>query len=141
MSEKLAPRTPPAPTPDPSTRAFWEAAREGRLLIGRNTKTGKVHYPPRPVCPFDDEGEVEFVAASGRGTIYSYSHMHAKTPYVIAYVELAEGPRMMTNIVDCDPAALRVGLPVRLVFVPSEDPAQPIPMFTPAEEKSDHAHA
>ncbi|MFC7554587.1 zinc ribbon domain-containing protein [Pseudoroseomonas wenyumeiae] len=42
--------------PDPSTRAFWDAAREGKLLIGRNIRTGRVHYPPRPVCPFDDEG-------------------------------------------------------------------------------------
>ncbi|KAA2214054.1 Zn-ribbon domain-containing OB-fold protein [Teichococcus oryzae] len=141
MGEKLPHRTPPAPTPDPSTRAFWDAAREGKLLIGRNTKTGKAHYPPRPVCPFDDEGEVEYVAASGRGSLYTYSHMHAKTPYVIAYVELEEGPRIMTNIVDCDPTTLRVGQKVRLVFVPSEGEGQPIPMFTPAEENPGHAHA
>jgi hypothetical protein len=131
MSEQTARRVPPSPTPDPSTLAFWDAAREGKLLIGRNTRTGKAHYPPRPICPFDDEGEVELVPASGRGTIYTYSVMRAKTPYVIAYVELAEGPRVMTNIVDCDFEALRVGQPVRLTFVESEG-GQPIPMFTPA---------
>jgi uncharacterized OB-fold protein len=132
MSEALPRRVPPSPTPDPSTRAFWDAAREGKLLIGRNTKTGKTHYPPRPICPFDDEGEVEYVPVSGTGTIYTYSIMRAKTPYVIAYVELAEGPRIMTNIVDCDPEALQVGQKVRLTFVPSEGDGQPIPMFTPA---------
>jgi uncharacterized OB-fold protein len=131
MSEQTQARVPPSPTSDPSTRVFWDAARDGKLLIGRNTKTGKVHYPPRPVCPFDDEGEVEYVPASGKGTIYTYSVMRAKQPYVIAYVELVEGPRIMSNIVDCDFEALKVGQPVRLIFVTSEG-GQPIPMFTPA---------
>ena len=132
MSEQTPQRVPPSPTPDPSTRGFWEAAKQGKLLIGRNTKTGKVHYPPRPICPFDDEGEVEYVPASGEGTIYSFSVMRAKIPYAIAYVELAEGPRMMTNIVNCDFNALRVGQKVKLTFVPSEGDGQPVPMFTPA---------
>ena len=127
----MADRVPPSPVPDPSTLGFWAAAREGRLLLGRNTATGRVHYPPRPVCPFDDEGAVEYVPASGAGTIYTFSIMRAKVPYAIAYVELAEGPRMMTNIVGCDLDALRIGQPVRLTFVESED-GQPVPMFTPA---------
>lgn len=131
MSETPARRVPPSPVPDPSTQGFWEAAREGRLLIGRNAATGRHHYPPRPICPFDDEGEVEYVPASGAGTIYTFSVMRAKVPYVIAYVELAEGPRIMTNIVDADIEALRIGQPVRLTFVESEG-GQPIPMFTPA---------
>ena len=131
MSEATPARVPPSPVPDPSTLAFWQAAREGQLLLGRNTKTGRFHYPPRPVCPFDDEGEVEYVPAGGRGAIYTFSVMRVKAPYVIAYVELEEGPRVMTNIVDCDREALRIGQPVRLVFVDSEG-GQPIPMFTPA---------
>lgn len=124
-------RIPPSPVPDPSTIAFWQAAREGRLLIGRNTKTGRVHYPPRPVCPFDDEGAVEYVPASGRATLYTYSVMRAKVPYVIGYAELEEGPRVLTNIVGADPGALRIGQPLRLTFMDSEG-GQPIPMFTPA---------
>ncbi|MCR0985757.1 Zn-ribbon domain-containing OB-fold protein [Roseomonas populi] len=131
MSETSARRVPPGPTPDPSTRAFWDAARDGKLLIGRNARTGRFHYPPRPIDPFDDEGEVELVPASGLGTIYTFSVMRTKVPYVIAYVELEEGPRIMTNIVGCDIAALQVGQPVRLVFERSED-GQAIPMFTPA---------
>ncbi|MFC7554588.1 Zn-ribbon domain-containing OB-fold protein [Pseudoroseomonas wenyumeiae] len=76
---------------------------------------------------------MEYVPASGKGTIYTFSIMRAKTPYVIAYVELAEGPRIMTNIVHCDMAALQVGQPVRLTFVDSEA-GQPVPMFTPLED-------
>jgi len=124
-------RIPPSPTPDPSTRAFWHAASEGRLLIGRNTRTGRVHYPPRPVCPFDDEGDVEYVPASGRATLYTYSVMRAKTPYIIAYVELEEGPRILTNIVGSGPDKLRIGQPLRLTFVESEG-GQLVPMFAPA---------
>lgn len=131
MSEQTPKRVPPSPTPDVSTKPFWDAARDGKLLIGRNTKTGKVHYPPRPICPFDDEGEVEFVPASGEGTIYTFSIMRAKIPYAIAYVELAEGPRIMTNIVDCDFDRIEVGQKVRVTFVPSEGDGQPVPMFKP----------
>ncbi|WP_043832942.1 Zn-ribbon domain-containing OB-fold protein [Muricoccus aerilatus] len=124
-------RIPPSPTPDPSTLAFWEGAWNGQLLIGRNTKTGRVHYPPRPVCPFDDEGAVELVPASGRATLYTFSITRAKTPYVVAYAELEEGPRVLTNIVDCDFAALRIGQTLRLTFIETEG-GQPLPVFTPA---------
>ncbi len=69
---------------------------------------------------------------SGRGTIYSYSVMRrAPVPYAIAYVTLEEGVTMMTNIVDCDFDALRIGQPVRVVFKPT-DGGPPVPMFTPA---------
>ncbi|WP_419895824.1 Zn-ribbon domain-containing OB-fold protein [Roseomonas sp. USHLN139] len=125
-------RIPPAPTPDPSTQAFWDAAREGKLLLGRNTKTGKLHYPPRPVCPFDDEGEVELVPAKGAGTIYSFSIMRAKVPYAIAYVELEEGPRMMTNIIGAAFDSIRIGQKVTLQFQPTDGDGPPVPMFTPA---------
>ena len=70
--------------------------------------------------------------ASGRGTVYTYSVMRrAPVPYCIAYVTLAEGPTMMTNIVDCDLDTVRIGQAVRLVFKPSEG-GPPVPMFTPA---------
>ncbi|WBV42806.1 Zn-ribbon domain-containing OB-fold protein [Pseudoroseomonas cervicalis] len=128
MSERI----PPAPVGDPSTQRFWDAARQGRLLIGRNTKTGQTHYPPRPFCPFSDEGEVEWIEVSGEGTVYSFSIMRAKTPYAIAYVELAEGPRMMTNIVGCDFDAVKIGMKVKLAFRDTEGDGPPVPMFTPA---------
>jgi uncharacterized OB-fold protein len=70
--------------------------------------------------------------ASGHGTIYSYSvFRRAPIPYVIAYVTLAEGPTMMTNIVDCDLDAIRIGQAVRVAFKPT-DGGPPVPMFAPA---------
>ena len=120
-----------APQPNPETEAFWKAAAEGRLMIGKCTACLKVHYYPRAVCPFCFNGKTELQQASGNGTIYTYSVMRrTPIPYAIAYVTLSEGPTMMTNIVDCDLDKIRIGQSVRLVFKPSEG-GPPVPMFTP----------
>ena len=101
-------------------------------MIGKCNACGKVHYYPRARCPFCFSGRTELQQASGNGTIYTYSVMRrAPIPYAIAYVTLAEGPTMMTNIVDCDLDSIRIGHPVRLVFKDSEG-GPPVPMFTPA---------
>ena len=82
------------------------------------------------LCPFCFSDETEWREAAGTGTIYSFSVMRrAEMPYAIAYVTLAEGPTMMSNIVDCDLDAIRIGQRVRLVFKPAEN-GQPVPMFT-----------
>jgi uncharacterized OB-fold protein len=122
----------PAPQANPETKAFWDAAAQGKLLIKRCTACGGAHYYPRALCPFCDSDSTEWVTASGAGTIYSYSVMRrAETPYAIAYVTLDEGVTMMTNIVDCDLDRIRIGQRVRLVFTPTEGGA-PVPTFTPA---------
>jgi uncharacterized protein len=122
----------PAPLPNPETKPFWEAAAEGRLLLKRCRSCEEIHYYPRAQCPFCGSGETEWRPASGAGTIYSYSVMRrADVPYAIAYVTLDEGVTMMTNLVDCDLDAIRVGQRVRLVFKPSEG-GPPVPAFTPA---------
>ncbi len=122
----------PAPPVNPETKPFWDAAAQGKLLIKKCTACGEMHFYPRSICPFCFSSNTEWVEASGLGTVYTYSVMRrAPMPYAIAYVELAEGPRMMTNIVDCDLDQIRVGQNVRLVFKPSEG-GPPVPMFTPA---------
>jgi len=122
-----------APKPNPETQAFWDAAAQGRFLIRRCTACGKAHWYPRKTCPFCWGEKTEWVEASGRGTIYSYSVMRrAAEPYVVAYVTLAEGPTMLTNLVDCDFDALAIGQEVRLKFSPSEA-GPPVPTFTIAE--------
>jgi hypothetical protein len=122
----------PAPVPNPETKPFWESAEEGRLLLKRCRSCGEVHYYPRAYCPFCGSGETEWQPASGGGTIYSYSVMRrAEAPYAIAYVTLDEGVTMMTNLVDCDLDAIRIGQRVRLVFKPTEG-GPPVPAFTPA---------
>jgi uncharacterized protein len=124
-------RTIPAPQPNPETRAFWEGAAQGRLLIKSCRSCGEVHYYPRALCPFCFSDATEWQTASGRGTIYAYSVMRrAEVPYAIAYVTLDEGVSMMTNIIDCDLGTVRIGQRVRVVFKPT-DGGPPVPMFTP----------
>ena len=122
----------PAPAVTPETKPFWDAAAAGRLVIKQCTACGQLHHYPRSICPFCGSDATEWRPASGLGTIYTYSVMRrVPEPYAIAYVTLEEGPRMMTNIVDCDLDAIRVGQAVRVVFKPSEG-GPPVPMFMPA---------
>ena len=125
-------RTIPAPQPSPETQAYFDAASQGTLVIKKCTACGQVHHYPRALCPFCGSDRTEWTPVSGRGTVYSYSVMRrASPPYAIAYVTLAEGPTMMTNIVDCDLDQIRIGQVVTVVFKPS-DGGPSVPMFTPA---------
>jgi uncharacterized OB-fold protein len=133
------------PTIDAASAPYWEAARQGRLLIAECAACGKVHHYPRPFCPFCWSEDVRPVAADGTGTLYTYSTVYVndlmpfkeRLPYVAAIVELAEGPRLMTTIEGADPADLRVGMPVTAAFRPVDDadPDSPyLTIFTPSEE-------
>lgn len=123
----------PAPLTLPDTQAYWDAANEGRLMIKRCDDCGEPHHYPRDVCPFCMSTRTSWLACSGKGTVYSYSTMRrGDLVYTLAYVTLDEGPTMMTNLVDCDPASLGVGQAVRAVFKPAEN-GQAVPMFTPAQ--------
>jgi uncharacterized protein len=112
MSERLF----PAPLVDAESKPFHDAAAEGRFLIRRCGACGKAHWYPRAQCPFCF-GATDWVAASGSGTVYSYSTLHAaKPPYTIAYVTLDEGPTVLTNLVNYDAVDLSVGMTVTAVF-------------------------
>jgi uncharacterized OB-fold protein len=127
------------PTPDFETQAFWDAAREQRLLIRHCDACGEYHFYPRPFCPACWSREVEWVEASGRATLYTWSVVHSndlppfpdRVPYVAAVVDLEEGPRMMTNVVDCEFAALRVGMALAVRYRETTDTIT-IPVFAPA---------
>lgn len=125
------------PTRDELTEPFWAAAREGRLLAPRSTATGELHWPPRlPVSAAGDG--VEWTELSGEGTVFSYSvvnrssHAYPPTPYVLALVELREGITMITNIVDVDPGAVHIGMPVRVTFE-EIDAETALPVFIPSQ--------
>ena len=130
----------PLPVPTPETRRYWEAARRHQLELPRCRRCGHPFFYPRASCPRCLSGDLEWVAASGRGTLHTFTVVYRGarafplgTPYVIAIVELAEGPRLMTNLVDVepDPARLRIGMPVEVVFADvSADVA--LPRFRPA---------
>lgn len=120
------------PEANPDTKPFFDAAAAGRFVVRKCTACNQVHWYPRALCPFCFSDKLEWVPASGKGTIYSFSVMkRAEVPYAIAYITLEEGPAMMTNIVDCDFDSLRIGLPVRLVFRKTEG-GPPMPTFAPA---------
>jgi uncharacterized protein len=130
---QISSRPIPAPEPNPETQPFWDAAARGELLIRRCNSCGEAHYYPRSICPFCASDDTAWEKASGTGVVYSFSVMRQTSiPYVIAYVTLAEGPTMITNIVDVDSEAVRIGQKVRLMFLPSEG-GPPVPAFRPAD--------
>src|ERR1700712_1147499 len=112
------------PTVDDDSRVYWDAYREKRFLIAKCGACDRVHHYPRPICPFCWSDDVSPSEASGRATLYTYSTVFVndlapfkeRLPYVAAMVELDEGPRVMTTVVGCDPADLRVGMALTVDF-------------------------
>jgi len=127
------------PTPTPETKHYWKGAREGKLLLQKCESCTKAYFPPRPFCPACGSRDVAVVQSSGRASLYSYAIHHRsvpgfKAPYAIAVVTLEEGPRMMTNIVDCPqtPEALQLDMPLEVTFL-EIDEALALPVFRPVE--------
>jgi uncharacterized OB-fold protein len=113
------------------SKAFWEGAAQGKLLLPRCRACGQAHYHPRSFCPHCFSDRLDTVEASGRGTIYTYSVMRrAAPPYAIAYVRLEEGPVMLSRIVDADADAIRCDQPVRLAFRAAPG-GEAVPVFAP----------
>ncbi|WP_088156148.1 Zn-ribbon domain-containing OB-fold protein [Achromobacter xylosoxidans] len=115
---------------NPETLPFWEAAAQGRLVLPRCRACGQCHWYPRGICPLCGSASLDWVDAQGSGTLYSFSVMRASAqPYAIAYVQLAEGPLLLTNIVDCDLDRLRIGQAMRAAFRPAPE-GRCSPVFT-----------
>ena len=114
----------PLPRIDEESRGFWEALARHELYFQRCRACHTARFPPRAVCPACLSSATEWIRASGRGTVYTFTVTHQNPapgfrealPYVLAIVELAEGPRIMTNIVGCAPDSVRIGMPVEVVF-------------------------
>jgi uncharacterized OB-fold protein len=127
------------PTIETETRPFWDAAKNGQLLLGKCNGCATVHYYPRPMCPKCWSEDVSMVPASGRGEVYTYSTVYVndlppfntRVPYIAAQVDLEEGVRITTNIVECEVADLEIGMPVELRFQAISDDVT-IPVFAPA---------
>ena len=118
----------PSVHPNLETQQFWDATEREQLLLPRCTACEVVIWYPREHCPACGSKDIEWFAASGRGTVYSFTitrrmpgRWGKAAPFVLAYVELDEGPRIMTNIVDCDPETVAVDQPVEVVFHPTEE--------------------
>lgn len=118
------------PVSSPETEEFWTAARDGRLAVRCCRSCKRFHYYPRTMCPHCFSDQTEWRDAKGTGSIHVFSVMrHAPVPYAIAYVELDEGPLMISNIVNCDFDALRIGQRVKLCFADFE--GGKLPVFEP----------
>ena len=130
----------PLPQPTPETQHFWDGCRDGELRLQRCKSCDHTYFPPRDFCPACSAREVEVVKASGKATLYSYIINHrprpdfGEEPHSIAVVQLEEGPRMMTNIVDCPqtPEALELDMPLEVTFEKATDEIS-LPKFRPAK--------
>ena len=127
----------PAPAINVETKAFWDATLQGKLLLPRCNDCQTVIWYPRAICPECSSFNIGWIEASGRGSVYSYTINrrgqgdYRDLAYVLAYVELQEGPRVLTNIVGCDPESVSVGQPVEVVFA-ATSAAAALPRFKPA---------
>jgi uncharacterized OB-fold protein len=116
------------PAPDNASRHYWQSAAEGRLVIQRCTSCGVHQFYPRAMC-VSCAGETEWVEASGRGTLHTFTIIRqnrspafaALSPYAVGIVELDEGVRMMSNIVECDVEQLEVGMALEVLLLQAAD--------------------
>jgi uncharacterized OB-fold protein len=128
----------PLPRVDEESRGWWEALARHELYFQRCRDCGTKRLYPRALCPTCLSSATEWVRAKGRGTVYTFTVTHQnqapgfreELPYVLAVVQLDEGPKLMTNVVGCPPDAVQVGMPVEVVF---EDvtPEITLPKFRP----------
>lgn len=122
------------PIPDSESEAFWTSIADGKLMLRRCTECRRFHYYPRTNCPYC-WGETEWVQASGEGVIFASTTVrrmglppfNKRVPYNLSIVELAEGPRMLTNVVGC-PVQDAV-IDAKVTFSPSQDEDRWMPTF------------
>lgn len=128
----------PRPQPTPETQHFWDGTRAGEIRLQRCDACAHTYFPPRPFCPACGGRKVSVFKASGRAWLHSYVIHHRAVPgftppYAIAVVQLEEGPRMMTNIVECPqtPEALQLDMALEPAFERLDDEIT-LPLFRPA---------
>jgi uncharacterized OB-fold protein len=126
--------TPSAPLIAPENREFWQAAAAGRLLLRYCLACARPHWYPRAICPRCFAAHTEWRPASGSGLLYSYTVVNGVPPVIPAYVQLQEGVTLLSWLVHCDPAQVRIGMPVSATFVNSAQ-GQAVPVFQPAADR------
>jgi uncharacterized OB-fold protein len=132
----------PLPHVDEENRSFWEACARHELVLQKCAQCGRIRFYPRALCPACLSGDVRYLRASGRGRVYTFTVTHQNQapgfrdglPYVMAYVELEEGPRILTNIVETPPHEVKIGMPVEVLFE-NVDEELAIPKFKGTGER------
>ncbi len=133
------PQALPWPIEDADTAEFWSRVRDGELALQQCKQCGRHQFYPRALCTACGYDELVWVRASGDGIVYSYTIARraahpafaSRVPYVVALIDLEEGPRMLSNIVDVDPDEVRIGDRVTVRFDPVDDGVI-LPMFIPS---------
>lgn len=116
---------------NPDLAFFWEATKKESMLLPHCADCGKTHWHPRLFCPFCFSNKLEWKESAGKATLYAATTLSkASEPYIVAYVELAEGPLMLTNIIDCSLDDLQIGDPLTLTFSPMSS-GHFLPVFRP----------
>ena len=116
--------TKPLPEPTSFSKPFWDGAKRHELLIQQCKDCQKFVFYPKVICPFCLSDRLEWVKASGRGKVYSYMVVYSyqpqvfaeDVPYVVAIIDLEEGVRLMSNVVECDPETVHCDMDVTVVF-------------------------
>ena len=114
----------PAPRPDEESRWFWEACARRELYLQRCRSCGALRFYPRALCPECLSASTDYLRASGRGTVYTFTVTYQnqapgfreELPYVLAWIELEEGLRILSNVIGSSPDEVRVGMPVEVDF-------------------------
>lgn len=126
------------PRPTPETETYWQGCRNHELLLQRCSQCDESQFYPRIVCNKCMSDDLQWVRASGRGEVLTFTIVRhavskgyaADVPYVVALIRLDEGPIMMSNVVDCDPESVVIGTPVEVLFEDWSDEVS-IPQFRP----------
>ena len=141
MAEQTQPKkySKPLPHLDEENRPWWEALQRHELYIQKCGKCGDLRYYPRALCTNCMSSDTQWIKCSGRGKVYTFTTTYQNQapgfresiPYIMAYVELEEGVKMLTNIIDCAPEQAKIGMPVEVVY---EDvtPTVTLAKFRPA---------
>lgn len=133
----------PAPPLDADSAHYWREAAAGKLVLRVCRACGRRHFPPRFACPSCWSQELDWMQACGEGRVYSFTVMQrapsapwqARAPYVVALIDLAEGPRMMANVVGEDAREVEIGERVQLTFEPRGEASVPQFRRQPAQHE------
>ena len=126
----------PAPLLNDDNHFYWDAAREGRLVTQKCQRCGRLRHPPRPMCPVCHSLDFEIIDLAGDGVVYSYAILHHpqnpafEYPVLAALIDLDEGVRVLSNLVDVDPRDISIGMPVTVDFRPTRHDGA-VPVFKP----------
>lgn len=129
----------PLPVPAPESVPFWEAAHEHKLMVQKCGSCGHLRFPPAAHCPECLSADHDWIEVSGRGRVFSfvtYQRLYNKgwegeIPYIVALIELDEGPRLLSNLTGIDPKDVTCDMPVKAVF-DDVTPEVTLPKFAPA---------